>query len=436
MYGKLLVHKMDRLRHNLYRSAREHSGVLAVVAAIIILLGIGIAVKERGRGNLHRIKTALKVTSAPASQQPAQPQPGGQDAIVLERMQMANSQMPEFLSVTLLPGRGMNMLQITAYIPDKGEVNLLASPSLANAAKLLNNETQNTNGSADLTLGGVIEAPWAGVMRGRPLADASSIAAAWQGHNLILPADLSTAASHSQPAAVGGLLMTRRSDSAKSVVMPDGGQAQSIYDAGDFNGHWFSNTVITTAVQLSGRSIEISIAARNTGKVAEPIGIGWHPLFAILSGNRAQELLKLPASAHVESRKGVPDGSLTAVAGTPFDFSARGGRRLGTLDLDDTFVHLKPGFMDSGPIAELRDPASNYGLRITALTPAIKAFHVDAPANSSFVSIDPRFNYDDPFGHEWPKGEDTGMDVLQPGQTAQWKIRLEIFSLSGVSQPL
>jgi hypothetical protein len=41
--------------------------------------------------------------------------------------------MPEFLSVTLLPGRGMNVLQITAYIPGKGEVNLLASPSIEGA---------------------------------------------------------------------------------------------------------------------------------------------------------------------------------------------------------------------------------------------------------------------------------------------------------------
>ena len=39
-------------------------------------------------------------------------------------------------------------------------------------------------------------------------------------------------------------------------------------------------------------------------------------------------------------------------------------------------------------------------------------------------------NYDDPFGHEWAKDEDTGMVVLQPGQSMQWKIRLEIFSLS------
>jgi galactose mutarotase-like enzyme len=93
--------------------------------------------------------------------------------------------------------------------------------------------------------------------------------------------------------------------------------------------------------------------------------------------------------------------------------------------------------LDNGPIAELRDPKGNYGLRITMMSPAIKAIHVSAPANASFISIDPQFNYDDPFGHEWAKDEDTGMVVLQPGQTVQWKIRLEIFSLtSNPSQPM
>jgi len=45
-------------------------------------------------------------------------------------MRLMGGTMPEFLSVTMLPGRGMNVLQIKAYIPGKGEVNLLASPSV------------------------------------------------------------------------------------------------------------------------------------------------------------------------------------------------------------------------------------------------------------------------------------------------------------------
>ncbi len=73
--------------------------------------------------------------------------------------------------------------------------------------------------------------------------------------------------------------------------------------------------------------------------------------------------------------------------------------------------------LESGPIAELRDPQSNYGLRITAMTPAIKAMRAYAPAGADFVSIEPQFNYDDPFGREWASDEDTGMVVLQPGQS-------------------
>jgi galactose mutarotase-like enzyme len=81
-------------------------------------------------------------------------------------------------------------------------------------------------------------------------------------------------------------------------------------------------------------------------------------------------------------------------------------------------------------VAELRDPENDYGLRITAMTSTIRALRVYAPLDGSFLSIEPQFNYDDPFGHEWAKEEDTGMVVLQPGQSTQWRILLEIFSLS------
>jgi hypothetical protein len=100
------------------------------------------------------------------------------------------------------------------------------------------------------------------------------------------------------------------------------------------------------------------------------------------------------------------------------------------LSLDDTFVHLRAGLLESGPVTELRDPKSGYGLRMTLMSSTIKALRVHAPAGENFVSIAPQFNYDDPFGREWPKEEDTGIVVLQPGQSVQWMVRLEIFSLT------
>ncbi len=87
--------------------------------------------------------------------------------------------------------------------------------------------------------------------------------------------------------------------------------------------------------------------------------------------------------------------------------------------------------MDIGPVAEIRDPASNYVLRLTTMSSNIMAMRVNAPTVASFISIDLQFNYDDPCWKEGAYGEKTGMAILQPGQSVQWKIKLEIFSLTG-----
>ena len=70
----------------------------------------------------------------PATAAPATVQIGGEDVITLTRKAGTGGSKPEFLSVTLLPGRGMNMLQVTAAIPGKGEIPLLHSPSVQDAA--------------------------------------------------------------------------------------------------------------------------------------------------------------------------------------------------------------------------------------------------------------------------------------------------------------
>lgn len=401
----------------------KRTGLLITVTVAVVLLLVAVALKEKGRGRLTKLKTELGVShTLPHEAVPVRP--GGQDAVVLEHAQLMDVDSPQFVSATLLPGRGMNLLQIKAHIPQMGTVDLLASPSLDDAAKQMTGKGEDANGSASLTMGGAIEAPWAGHVWGVVSNGANVIS--WQGHTLALPTNGTS--------SDGGLLLDRQAATVKTNVMPDGGQAQAIYNAGNFDGHWISHTQITTTVQLDSRALEISIAARNTGTVSEPVGIGWHPRFAILSGDRRQAMLKLPNALHEEiagHRHGRPTGQLSPVTGTPYDFTGHDGARLGELNLNDTFVQLKQGLLDNGPIAELRDPKSNYGLRITMLSPAIKAIHVNAPANASFVSIDPQFNYDDPFGHEWPKNEDTGMVVLEPGQIVQWKIRLEIFALDG-----
>ncbi len=412
-----------------WRRRLMRSGMVTGLILTAMVVTLAIVYQQHLRGNFHKLKEQMGAQHQDAPV----PRPGGKEALTLTRTRLAGSSAPEFLSVTMLPGRGMNVLQITAYLPYKGEVNLMASPSVQEADQAMTGRDADASGAESLTMGGAFEAPWAGSIWGT--GGQGHAATAWRGHTITLPAAGTGTAG---PVAVGGLLLARAVDTADTAAIPDGGQAEATFQAGDFGTHWPSKTDLHVSVLLTSRSIELTVIAHNGGDVAEPIGIGWHPRFAVL-GDREQMRLRVPGQMRIEERGragGPPSGVLLPVAGTAYDFTPRGGMRLGSMDLDDCFVQLHKDLLDNGPVAELTDPANDYGLRLTALSPTIKAMRVEAKANADYVSIEPQFNYDDPFGKEWGKDADTGMVVLQPGQTTQWVVRLELFSLNGKESPI
>ena len=429
MYWALLTQGVGRWRRKIWHAAVMRSGLLTFLVLLLVLAGLAFVWREHRLGQFSQLKKELNkrpVTDVAV-------RPGGQDIVQLQRSQIAGGNGPEFLSATLLPGRGMNLLQITAYLPQKGEVNLLASPPLEEAARILSGTGADANGAKSLSMGAAIEMPWAGRISGVNTADEKNLSTIWHGNRFVLPTDAKDSYGVAGVVAAGGLLLKQPSDSINTNVMPDGGEALATFHPGNFGGLWPSQTEITTTVQLSGKAITMKIVARNTGDTAEPMGIGWHPRFAILNGHRAQMMLRLPEGLRLEvkdRRSGELSGRLVPVDKTEYDFTGRAGAQLGALNLDDSFVHLRTGLMENGPMAELRDPENDYGLRITAQTSTIKAIRVYAPLDGSYISVEPQSNFDDPFGHQWAKDEDTGMVVLQPGQTMQWKIRLEIFALS------
>ncbi|WP_183814800.1 aldose epimerase family protein [Tunturibacter empetritectus] len=431
MYWALLKQWAVRRRRSIWHAAVMRSGLLTVLVLGLLIAGLAFGWRTHRLGQFALLKKQLRAKP----KQDIVFRPGGQDVITLQRTQLVGGSGPEFLSTTLMPGRGMNMLQISAYLPDKGEVNLLASPPLESAAEQLSGSGADATGTKSLAMGAAIEAPWAGRIYGARTPD-GGLTAMWRGVHLNLPTGVKDSYGLDSAVSAGGLLLKEPSNTASTNIMPDGGEARATFRPGDFDGHWLSQTEINTTVVLSGRAIEIKIVAHNIGNTAEPIGIGWHPRFAILSGHRGQMLLRLPEGLRAEvkdRRTGELSGRLLPVAGTQYDFTGQGAQ-LGALNMDDSFVELKRGMMADGPVAELRDPESGYGLRITATSPTIKALRVYAPLDGSYISIEPQFNYDDPFGHEWAKAEDTGMVVLQPGESTQWKVRLEIFSLDS-AQP-
>ncbi len=354
-------------------------------------------------------------------------QVGGEDVVTLRRAPTTDSITPQFVSATILPGRGFNLFQVTANLPGKGEINLLASPGIEEAASTLNGGPDDPFGKLSFSFGGAFLAPYPNRIIGQLTPDGNSVTTSWHGHTLTLPADFAGKKPGARKHAIHGLILASKVENIQRTTTADGQTVTGILHAGNFGGHWLSNTDMSFSIALTGDAVTATITAKNVGGVAEPMAIGWHPYFAIPSHDRTQARLHIPAAklATVNNYDDVfPTGQLKPVAGTPYDFNAVGGKPLGQQFLDDNFSSLAR--TDGAVNVELTDPASNYGIRVQGLSPEIKTVQVYAPPTKEFTAIEEQFNFSDPFGPEW-HGMDTGMVTLQPGQSVTWKVRLQLF---------
>jgi aldose 1-epimerase len=395
----------------------------AIALAALCVLGAGIGCRGKAHQALHRLRHGADVPSLPAD-----PQPGGRDAIVLRRYSDMTSNVPEFISSTLMPGRGFQMLDLKAHLPTLGDIPLLQAPTLEEATKAITGTGPDQNGAASLGFGAVFEAPWAGLWTGTPSANGSRVISVWHGMAMDLPWIPTDTRNGRLGVTQGGSLLTTYADAPEANVMPDGGQGQATFVIP--SNQWPSEITVSTEVLMSAHTMDVTIVARNTGSNDAPISLGWCPRFAILPGHRATTTLKLPQSQRVvrDKNSGLPNGSLEAVSGSAQDFTVRGGRALGLAGIDDDFVNLRPALLDDGAIVELRDKTAKYGLRITALTSLIRSFHVSSPAGASYIIIEPKFTFDDPTGREWGQDQDTGLETLAPGRSVQYKLRIDIIS--------
>ena len=407
---------------------RHYSTQGWLTPSLVGLLSVAllIAAFERGHGNFHKLKTKVD-PQPPAEVMPEGP--GGQDPVRLNRSATLIGRGAELISATFLPGRGMNVLQITALIPGHGEVPLLMSPLVASAAGILNGQDDDANGSASTSLGGAILLPWAQRLSGSSTSTPGVLSTDWNGKRLSFPAENS-----GSNMSVEGLLLNRGADSVKSDVLPDGQSVTAVFHAGDFSGNWLSTVEVMVEAQLTAHDLDLTITAKNTGQQPAPFGAGWHPFFAIPSGNRADALLSIPSQTimEVNRQSGLPTGRMVSVAGSAQDLSRLGGTKLGTNAIGATYTSLLSG-VGSGPVAELSDPSYNYRLSMIPLTPDITSMRVIAPADKAWVSIGPNTNLDDPFGPEWDNPENAGMITLAPGATLRWKVRLEISQIGASS---
>jgi len=341
---------------------------------------------------------------------------GGREPVVLNRPQSDGGLLPELISATLLPGRGMNLLQITAYLPGTGMIPLLVSPEPDQVNGMLTNPVTDRNGAVTTTFGGAFILPLDGPVTGTLSADGQSITVPWHGQTLTLPTDATGV-----PVSSNGLFNSQAPVSLEVDALPDGEMSTAVFEPGDFDGRWPSTTRVTVVTTLTRKAVDITVTALNTGTKPEPMNIGWRPFFSIPSGQRGQAQLLLPPGDRAETdASGNFTGQSLPIANTPYDFTPHNGAPLGSRSLDATFTHIHNGLLQDLPTAELLDPLEQYGLRVTLMSPVIKVLHVVSPADKPVVSIAPRMTLGSKQTAESPA-------TLQPGDSIEWKVRLEIF---------
>jgi aldose 1-epimerase len=354
------------------------------------------------------------------------PEVNGMKAVTLSRKPTPGATKPEFTSVTLLPGRALELQQITAFFPGKGEVDVLASPSLEESAKMLNDQ-DTPNGDLGYRLGAAFLFPYPNRIRGKLSDDGKTLTTEWKGHTITLPANNIGTKPGAERHAMHGLILKAKVEDLKVTHAAAGSTVSGVIHGGNFDGHWLSKTDLVITVSLTADSVDASIVAHNVGGEAEPVAIAWHPYFNLPSGDRTQARLHVPASemAQVDNYDNVfPTGKILPVAGTPYDFQAPEGKALGSQFLDDNFSHLDS--KGGAVVVTITDPAAHYGVHIEGLTPNISTLQVYAPPAKNFIAVEHQFNFADPFGKEWGK-MDTKMVTLAPGKSITWHVRLKVF---------
>jgi galactose mutarotase-like enzyme len=278
-------------------------------------------------------------------------------------------------------------------------------------------------------MGGAILLPFANRIRGKVSPDGKTITAEVAGKQITLEANWSGNNPGAEKHAIHGLLLKSKFAS----VYSENGDKESFViaslPAGDFDGHWFSNSHTRVEMRLTDDAFNMLVSVRDAGHAPLPMGIGWHPYFVLPSGDRSQVRLHLPSETRAVMNNyddSFTTGERVPVKGTPYDFSAPGGRALGKQYLDDNFSNLIHGANDS-TVSEIIDPAAKFGLRLTTFSPSIKSIQVYAPLGKNFVAIEPQFNLPDPYNKNWGN-TDTGMVLLDPGQSVFWRVRLELFT--------
>lgn len=340
-------------------------------------------------------------------------------------------ELPCLVKAQFATGRAMMLLNAAGVLPDGTAADMIHGLSPSAAFARFGHESDATPGNASFSFGASIIAPFTGRIAGIPISDPGEIETIVAGRPIRLRAN------GGDGCAIHGLILKKACSAVAVRADAKAAWAFAVIEAGDFDGRWPSRARLEITWRMSARSLSVRVVTVNVGCEPLPIGIGWHPYIAIPRAQRSDARLRVAASARLPVRdyqSMIPTGEVLTVAGTSFDMLALGGVRLGERSFDDCFVDL--GRDKSAEVwAEVIDPAARLSVRVSSRTPQVRALQIYAPANNSFVAIEPNFAWPDPYGTQWG-GRETGMVLLPPGHRIAYDAAITIFDTIGsVSSP-
>lgn len=178
---------------------------------------------------------------------------------------------------------------------------------------------------------------------------------------------------------------------------------------------------------LRGARMDITVEAENFGSDPMPFGVGFHPYFNVPllpTSSKAQCTVQVPAKQVWELNDDlIPTGRRLPVAG---ERDLRQPKALSEVVLDDVFTDLE--FTEGASVAELRDNGAGITVRYGA-DEEFKHWVVYTGRNleAPFVCLEPYTWVTNAPNLPLP-AEDTGLIVLQGGETFTGRMWVEILS--------
>src|ERR1700758_5890477 len=109
-------------------------GFRSLLILIIAFIAVSISMGHRSHVQASDAQQSAEQKAAPISI-------GGEPVITVARPLPANPTKLQFVEAKVLPGNGMNLLQLKAFLPGKGTIDVLTTMPLPDAKKYL--ETDN-----------------------------------------------------------------------------------------------------------------------------------------------------------------------------------------------------------------------------------------------------------------------------------------------------